>query len=152
MMNNASGWIFIKNNELTKHINAKLPPLIHDPEALVRRAALDSMSCLLHNQSYEGLFDQQGLRYSVKLVLLSIAYETTSLTLIGYSQSDMTMLIDDTDWEVRLRACNLLHELWKADRQLRGRSKKGYSDNIEFKPQFYQLGGDRLLLLSVSFV
>jgi hypothetical protein len=70
MMNNASGWIFIKNNELTKHINAKLPPLIYDPEALVRRAALDSMSCLLHNQSYEGLFDQQGLRYSIKLVLL----------------------------------------------------------------------------------
>lgn len=62
MMNNASGWIYIKNNELTKHINTKLPPLIHDPEALVRRAVLDSMSCLIRNQSHENLFGSDGLR------------------------------------------------------------------------------------------
>jgi hypothetical protein len=62
MMNNASGWIFIKNNEVTKHIISKLPPLIHDAEALVRRAVLDAMSCLIRNQSYEDLFDEQGLR------------------------------------------------------------------------------------------
>lgn len=62
MMNNASGWIFIKQNELTKHIISKLPPLIHDPEALVRRAVLDSMACLVHNQAYENLFDEHGLR------------------------------------------------------------------------------------------
>lgn len=67
-MNNASGWIFIKNNKFTKHINSKLPPLILDPEALVRRAVLDAMACLIHNQSYEGLFDIQGLRYGIERV------------------------------------------------------------------------------------
>ncbi|KAI8580037.1 hypothetical protein K450DRAFT_239064 [Umbelopsis ramanniana AG] len=127
MMNNASGWIFIKNNEVTKHINSMLPPLIHDPEALVRRAVLDAMSCLIHNQSYENLFDVQGL-----------------------SPSDMSMLMDDTDWEVRLRVCNLLHQLWKTEIHIRERSKKGHVHEDKQQTHFYELGGDHLLLLSAQ--
>ncbi|KAJ2961625.1 hypothetical protein NQZ79_g3168 [Umbelopsis isabellina] len=127
MMNNANGWIYIKNNELTKHINTKLPPLIHDPEALVRRAALDSMSCLIRNQSYENLFGSNGL-----------------------SPSNMMVLIDDTDWETRLRVCKLLHELWVAERQSLSRSKRGNVDGNTQEPQFYRLGGDKLLVLAIQ--
>jgi hypothetical protein len=64
----------------------------------------------------------------------------------------MATLIDDTDWEVRLRACSLLHELWKTETQLRARSKKGYSDDMaSFTPHFYALQGDQLLLFSVRY-
>ncbi|KAG2184991.1 hypothetical protein INT43_000904 [Umbelopsis isabellina] len=127
MMNNASGWIYIKNNELTKHINTKLPPLIHDPEALVRRAALDSISCLIQNQSYENLFGSNGL-----------------------SSSNMAALIDDTDWETRLRVCKLLHVLWIAERHNLSRSKRSNVNDNTQKPQFYVLGGDKLLLLAIQ--
>ncbi|KAG2181828.1 hypothetical protein INT44_008644 [Umbelopsis vinacea] len=127
MMNNASGWIFIKNNEVTKHINSMLPPLIHDPEALVRRAVLEAMSCLIHNQSYENLFDVQGI-----------------------SPSDVSMLMDDTDWEVRLRVCYLLHQLWKTEIHIREKSKKGHVHEEKQQTHFYELAGDQLLLLSAQ--
>jgi hypothetical protein len=62
----------------------------------------------------------------------------------------MTALIDDTDWEVRLRACKLLHELWNAERQNLSRSKRGNVNDITQEPHFYNLGGDKLLVLAVS--
>jgi hypothetical protein len=65
------------------------------------------------------------------------------------SRSDMSTLIDDTDWEVRLRVCNLLHQLWKTEIHIRERSKKGHVHEEKQQAYFYALGGNQLLLLSV---
>lgn len=62
----------------------------------------------------------------------------------------MAILIDDTDWETRLRVCKLLHELWVAERQNLARSKRGNADDDTQEPQFYNLAGDKLLVLAVS--
>jgi hypothetical protein len=73
------------------------------------------------------------------------------LMIFHSSQSDMSTLMDDTDWEVRLRVCNLLHQLWKAEKHISERSKKGYIHDDKHQPHFYALSGDRLLLLSVRY-
>lgn len=47
--------MFLQRNQHTHHIASRLPPLLYDSEAFVRRAALDAIGCLVENRSCEGL-------------------------------------------------------------------------------------------------
>lgn len=55
MMRCKEGWDYIQQHKVARDLAAKLPCLLYDSEAFVRRAALDAINCLVENRSCQGM-------------------------------------------------------------------------------------------------
>ncbi|KAF1800470.1 hypothetical protein FB192DRAFT_1380882 [Mucor lusitanicus] len=55
MMACREGWDYIQQHKVSRDLAAKLPCLLYDTEAFVRRAALDAICCLVENRSCQGM-------------------------------------------------------------------------------------------------
>jgi hypothetical protein len=55
MMKCKEGWNYIQQHEASRELSSKLPSLLYDTEAFVRRATLDAIVCLVHNRSCQGM-------------------------------------------------------------------------------------------------
>lgn len=55
MMKCKGGWDYIQQHKVSRDLAGKLPSLLHDTEAFVRRAALDAIICLVRNRSCQGM-------------------------------------------------------------------------------------------------
>ncbi|KAF7727087.1 hypothetical protein EC973_008050 [Apophysomyces ossiformis] len=124
LMTNMEGWHFVQKNQLTQDIAKRLPRLLHDSEAFVRRATLDAIICLVTNRSCEGM-----------------AMEGKEST----SQEAMN--------DVVIRTCRLLESLWYLhvhELEQRKRSKSQISsDPVEERAFFYVVEGDKWIIEAV---
>lgn len=55
MIKHDEGWCYIQRHEQSKTLLKKLPSLLHDSEAFVRRAGLDTIICLAQYRSCQGI-------------------------------------------------------------------------------------------------
>jgi hypothetical protein len=55
MMKCKEGWDYIQQNQSSRELSSKLPTLLYDTEAFVRRATLDAINCLVENRSCQGM-------------------------------------------------------------------------------------------------
>lgn len=49
------GWDYIQEHQVSKDLAGKLPSMLYDSEAFVRRAGLDAIICLVRNRSCAGM-------------------------------------------------------------------------------------------------
>lgn len=55
MMQCKEGWDYIQQHTASRELSSKLPNLLYDTEAFVRRAAIDTIICLVRNRSCQGM-------------------------------------------------------------------------------------------------
>lgn len=55
MMKCKEGWDYIQQHKVSRDLAGKLPSLLYDTEAFVRRATLDAIICLVENRSCQGM-------------------------------------------------------------------------------------------------
>ncbi|KAI8642330.1 armadillo-type protein [Parasitella parasitica] len=55
MLKCSQGWDYIQQHKISRDLAAKLPCLLYDTEAFVRRAALDTINCLVENRSCQSM-------------------------------------------------------------------------------------------------
>jgi hypothetical protein len=55
MMKCKEGWDYIQQHKVSRDLASKLPSLLYDTEAFVRRATLDAIICLVENRSCQGM-------------------------------------------------------------------------------------------------
>ncbi|KAI7908207.1 armadillo-type protein [Cokeromyces recurvatus] len=96
MMMCEEGWGYIQQHQISRNLAAKLPSLLYDTEAIVRRAALDAIICLVKNRSC------QGMKMEIK-----DSNQQNSLNPVIIKK-----LVYDDDIDVRSRACKLIECLW----------------------------------------
>ncbi|KAL9539350.1 hypothetical protein MBANPS3_010310 [Mucor bainieri] len=96
MMACREGWDYIQQHKVSRDLAAKLPCLLYDTEAFVRRAALDAISCLVENRSCQGM-----------LMEVEDSQNQNSL-----NPTIIRDLVQDEDTDVRIRACKLIESLW----------------------------------------
>jgi capsule polysaccharide modification protein KpsS len=49
------GWEYIQRHTASRELSSKLPSLLYDTEAFVRRAVIDAIVCLVDNRSCQGM-------------------------------------------------------------------------------------------------
>lgn len=55
MMQCKEGWDYVQQHKVARDLAAKLPNLLYDTEAFVRRAAIDAIVCLVQYRSCQGM-------------------------------------------------------------------------------------------------
>lgn len=55
MMKCKEGWDYIQQHQQSRELSSKLPSMLYDTEAFVRRATLDAITCLVRNRSCQGV-------------------------------------------------------------------------------------------------
>lgn len=55
MMQCKEGWDYVQQHKVSRDLAAKLPHLLYDTEAFVRRATIDALVCLVHYRSCQGM-------------------------------------------------------------------------------------------------
>ncbi|KAG0167660.1 hypothetical protein DFQ28_005838 [Apophysomyces sp. BC1034] len=134
MMKNKAGWNFIQKNQLAQSIAKNLPRLLRDDEAIVRRATLDAVICLVTNRSCQGMaMEGQGSESQDAL-----------------NPAIVEALMCDADSDVVIRTCRLLESLWQLhlhEREQRKRSKSQTpSEQHEEQSFFYVAEGDKWII------
>ncbi|KAF9327172.1 BRCA1-associated ATM activator 1 [Podila minutissima] len=140
VMRDARGWKGMGTKRLEERFSQQLPELIRDSEAFVRRAVLEAMICLVSER-------ESGTVLMVGTHLFVDATFMYKLTL------------DDSDWEVRIRACEFLAAVWehcvaldeRADYRARAakRLKDSATEEEHMAPPnwwFYDIKGDKILI------
>ncbi|KAG0030029.1 BRCA1-associated ATM activator 1 [Podila clonocystis] len=139
VMRDSRGWKGMGAKQLEERFSQQLPGLIRDSEAFVRRAVLEAMICLVSER-------ESGTVLMVGTVLFVDATFMYKLTL------------DDSDWEVRIRACEFLAAVWehcvaldeRADYRARAakRLKDSATEEEHMAPNwwFYDIKGDMILM------
>ncbi|KAI7890041.1 armadillo-type protein [Mucor mucedo] len=91
------GWDYIQEHQVSKDLAGKLPSMLYDSEAFVRRAGLDAIICLVRNRSCAGMTME-----------IEDSQSETSLNPVIIKK-----LVYDEDSDVRIRACALIEALWR---------------------------------------
>ncbi|KAF8945987.1 BRCA1-associated ATM activator 1 [Haplosporangium gracile] len=145
IMRDPRGWNGMREKNLEGRLSAQLPSLIRDSEAFVRRAVLEAMICLVSERESGVILMVNGTDLFVDAKFMS------------------RLTLDDSDWEVRIRACEFIAAVWehclaldeKADYRVRAakRLKDSDSDSQEDiappRPStwwFYDIKGDEILV------
>ncbi|KAF9909162.1 BRCA1-associated ATM activator 1 [Linnemannia zychae] len=145
IMRDPRGWNGMCEKNLEERLSAQLPSLIRDSEAFVRRAVLEAMICLVSER-------ESGIILMVN---------GTDLFVDAKFMSRLTL--DDSDWEVRIRACEFIAAVWehclaldeKADYRVRAAKRLKDSDSVHQKDAapplpstwwFYDIKGDQILV------
>ncbi|CEP11303.1 hypothetical protein [Parasitella parasitica] len=116
MMKCKEGWDYIQQHKVSRDLAAKLPGLMYDTEAFVRRAALDAISCLIENRSCQGM-------------IMEIENSKNQNSL---NPSIIRNLAQDEDSDVRIKACRLIECLWLLFIHERRQNKKNQHRNHLF--------------------
>ncbi|KAI8366071.1 uncharacterized protein BYT42DRAFT_588798 [Radiomyces spectabilis] len=136
MLKSTEGWGYIQQHPECRDISAKLPSLLHDSEAFVRRASLDAITALVANRSCQGLELESGPTKSNE----------------SLNAHTIAKLMDDPDSEVTIRALFLLQQLWEWHRHVQAQKKRQKSmdpkDHADYEslPFFYTVKGDDWLI------
>ncbi|KAF9314308.1 BRCA1-associated ATM activator 1 [Podila horticola] len=138
VMRDTRGWKGMGAKQLEERFSQQLPELIRDSEAFVRRAVLEAMICLVSER-------ESG---TVLMVGTDLFVDATFM---------YKLTLDDSDWEVRIRACEFLAAVWehcvaldeRAD--YRARATKRLKDSAteeHMAPNwwFYDIKGDKVLI------
>ncbi|KAF9208541.1 BRCA1-associated ATM activator 1 [Podila verticillata] len=138
VMRDSRGWKGMGAKQLEDRFSQQLPELIRDSEAFVRRAVLEAMICLVSER-------ESG---TVLMVGTDLFVDATFM---------YKLTLDDSDWEVRIRACEFLAAVWehcvaldeRAD--YRARAAKRLKDSTEQEHMapnwwFYDIKGDKILI------
>ncbi|KAG0291064.1 BRCA1-associated ATM activator 1, partial [Dissophora globulifera] len=149
VMRDARGWKAMCAQNLDERLSGQLPSLIRDSEAFVRRAVLEAMVCLVSERESGTVLMVNG----------------TDLFVDAQFMSRLTL--DDSDWEVRIRACEFIAAVWehclaldeRADYRIRASKRLKDSDDTVIeggsgdrrapKPSswwFYDIKGDQILV------
>ncbi|KAI8596652.1 armadillo-type protein [Dissophora ornata] len=145
VMHDSRGWKGMCLKNLDERLSIQLPSLIRDSEAFVRRAVLEAMICLVSERESGTVLMVNGTNLFVDATFMS------------------RLTLDDSDWEVRIRACEFLAAVWehclaldeRADYRIRAskRLKDSDSDHSDSaqppKPSswwFYDIKGDKILV------
>ncbi|KAF9180023.1 BRCA1-associated ATM activator 1 [Haplosporangium sp. Z 767] len=146
VMRDSRGWRGMCAKNLEERLSSQLPSLIRDSEAFVRRAVLEAMICLV------------GERESGTILMVN----GTDLFVDAKFMSRLTL--DDSDWEVRIRACEFIAAVWehclaldeRADYRVRAAKRlKDSGTNVQgdgellARPStwwFYDIKGDQILI------
>ncbi|CEG74148.1 hypothetical protein RMATCC62417_09404 [Rhizopus microsporus] len=95
MMRSRQGWDYMQQHQESREFLAsRLPSLLYDTEAFVRRATLDAIGCLIEKRSCQGMH-------------MDIESKSQSL-----NPDIIKRLVDDQDPDVRVRGCRLIEHLW----------------------------------------
>ncbi|KAG0017534.1 BRCA1-associated ATM activator 1 [Entomortierella chlamydospora] len=134
VMRDSRGWKGMCSKNLDERLSSQLPSLIKDSEAFVRRAVLEAMICLASERDSATIIMVHG----------------TNLFQDAKFMSRLTL--DDSDWEVRIRACEFIAAVWAHCLESGGdelRSSKRQKDSYLPKPSsswFYDIRGDKILV------
>ncbi|KAF9438919.1 hypothetical protein BGZ76_002918, partial [Entomortierella beljakovae] len=134
VMRDSRGWKGMCQKNLDERLSSRLPSLIRDSEAFVRRAVLEAMICLVSERDSASIIMVHG----------------TDLFQDAEFMSRLTL--DDSDWEVRIRACEFIAAVWTHCIESSGdepRSSKRQKDSYTPKPStswFYDIRGDKILV------
>ncbi|KAF9109273.1 BRCA1-associated ATM activator 1 [Mortierella sp. AM989] len=134
VMRDSRGWKGMCSKNLDERLSGQLPLLIKDSEAFVRRAVLEAMICLVSERDSA----------------TNIMVHGTNLFQDAKFMSRLTL--DDSDWEVRIRACEFIAAVWAHCLESGGdelRSSKRQKDSYNPKPSsswFYDIHGDKILV------
>ncbi|KAF8976827.1 BRCA1-associated ATM activator 1 [Entomortierella lignicola] len=134
VMRDSRGWKGMCSKNLDERLSSQLPSLIKDSEAFVRRAVLEAMICLASERGSATIIMVHG----------------TNLFQDADFMSRLTL--DDSDWEVRIRACEFIAAIWAHCLDSDGdeaRSSKRLKDSYTPKPSsswFYDIRGDKILV------
>ncbi|ORX97784.1 hypothetical protein K493DRAFT_406815 [Basidiobolus meristosporus CBS 931.73] len=128
---NQSGWSDLHLHDGIRNLLGKMPDLLCDTEAFVRRAVFDLITCLISSRQYTRLF------------FSSEAGEEPIL-----SHGLLMRLLDDCDWEVRVRGVKFLYELWMVSwNEQEYRNKRESSAAVNW---FFNVKADELLLATIE--
>ncbi|CAG8452400.1 4417_t:CDS:10 [Acaulospora colombiana] len=125
------GWKYSVSQDLPMKIASKLPSIMKDTEAFVRRAVMELMIFLIAERECGVIL----LADYNKEILNSIAIEK---------------IMDDPDFYVRIGGCKFLEAVWYYCEQHRGTPVEECSLLSDGASWFYSLGGDRLLVDAVD--
>ncbi|KAI1319926.1 BRCA1-associated ATM activator 1 [Mortierella claussenii] len=142
VMRDSRGWKEMCDKVLDERLSAQLPSLIQDSEAFVRRAVLEAMICLVTE------------RDSGTIVMVHGTHLFQDATFMS------RLTLDDSDWEVRIRACEFIAAIWNHclessvsnDAEAggeEGRSTKRQKDSNVNKPSsswFFDIRADKILV------
>ncbi|KAF9108723.1 BRCA1-associated ATM activator 1 [Mortierella sp. GBA35] len=145
VMRDPRGWNGMQEKNLEERLSAQLPSLIRDSEAFVRRAVLEAMICLVSERESGVILMVNGTDLFVDAKFMS------------------RLTLDDSDWEVRIRACEFIAAVWehclaldeKADYRVRAAKRLKDSDSdlqediLPPRPStwwFYDIKGDQILV------
>ncbi|KAG0007122.1 BRCA1-associated ATM activator 1 [Modicella reniformis] len=147
VMRDSRGWKGMCSKNLDERLSVKLPSLIRDSEAFVRRAVLEAMICLVSERESGTILMINGTDLFVDAAFMS------------------RLSLDDSDWEVRIRACEFIAAVWehclaldeRADYRIRvskrlkdSASEQDKNDSIQnLGPSswwFYDIKGDQILV------
>lgn len=116
MMQCKEGWDYIQQHTSSRELSSKLPNLLYDTEAFVRRAAIDAIICLVRNRSCQGMTME-----------IEDSKNKDSL-----NPQILQSLIDDQDFDVRIRACRLIQNLWVLYNHEKLQQKRKYQPEAIF--------------------
>ncbi|KAK3808483.1 MAG: armadillo-type protein [Benniella sp.] len=147
VMRDARGWKGMCSKNLDERLSGQLPSLIRDSEAFVRRAVLEAMICLVSERESGTILMINGTDLFVDAAFMS------------------RLTLDDSDWEVRIRACEFIAAVWehclaldeRADYRIRVSKRLKDSNNEQIKDDttvhskpsswwFYDIKGDHILV------
>ncbi|KAK9707721.1 hypothetical protein K7432_010018 [Basidiobolus ranarum] len=128
---NPSGWSDLHLHDGIRNLLGKIPGLLVDTEAFVRRAVLDLITCLISSRQYTRLF---------------FTSEEAKEPVLNHTL--LTKLLDDCDWEIRVRGVKFLYELWMVCwNEQEYRNKRDTSEPVNW---FFEVKADKLFLEAVS--
>ncbi|CAG8636763.1 305_t:CDS:10, partial [Paraglomus occultum] len=132
------GWNYLTSNNLQYKIASMLPKILDDTETFVRRAVMELLISLI-------------VERQCKMIILSDHNKEIM------NPEKMSKLVNDPDFEVRIRVIQFLHVIWdhcefdrmRINKKFRGDQEKNESmliDEGEEESWFYWLKGDSLLV------
>ncbi|CAG8643206.1 22383_t:CDS:10 [Rhizophagus irregularis] len=142
IIRNSKGWQYIVSGQLQEDIALKLPFMMRDSEAFVRRAVMELMTCLI-----------------VERECGTILLDDRNAEIMNPNIMDKIM--DDPDFYVRINGCQFLASVWdhcEQDRLNYGQKKTKHNKDIsgnslligQDSSWFYWLDGDKLLVAAAE--
>ncbi|CAB4442023.1 unnamed protein product [Rhizophagus irregularis] len=142
IIRNSKGWQYIVSGQLQEDIALKLPFMMRDSEAFVRRAVMELMTCLI-----------------VERECGTILLDDRNAEIMNPKIMDKIM--DDPDFYVRINGCQFLASVWdhcEQDRLNYGQKKTKHNKDIsgnslligQDSSWFYWLDGDKLLVAAAE--
>ncbi|CAG8816689.1 42262_t:CDS:10 [Gigaspora margarita] len=123
----SDGWNYIVSHSLHIQIASKLPLMMKDTEALVRRAVMELMICLI-------------IERGCGAILL------TNQNVENINQAVMDKIMNDPDFYVQIGGCQFLTAIWYHCEQNKNNELDETSLIGENSSWFYWLNGDKFLI------
>ncbi|CAG8544343.1 22072_t:CDS:10 [Dentiscutata erythropus] len=123
----SDGWNYIVSHNLHVQIVSKLPLMMKDTEALVRRAVMELMVCLI-------------IERGCGAILL------TNQNVENLNKAVMDKIMNDPDFYVQIGGCQFLMAIWYYCEQNKNNKPNGNSLIGENSSWFYWLNGDEFLI------